>query len=155
MATTLTASTLTVEVTETITLNGVARNSAVTTTIASIGEIHNRIMKVESSTNGTGIFDIAATDPGPGTFSRAGFEYCRITNLDDTNYIILQFTNAAGDNDLYWELILEAGKTFMFGDISSFDNEADIDNFTADTITNVIALANTADVDIEVYIATQ
>ena len=56
MATTITASTLTVEVTETITLNGVARNSAVTTTIASIGEISNRIMRVESDTNGTGIF---------------------------------------------------------------------------------------------------
>ena len=93
MATTLTTSTLTVNITETITLNGVSRNSAVTTEIASIAEIFNRIMTVDASTNGTGIFDVAATLPGPGTFSRADFEYCRITNLDDTNFIIFQFTD--------------------------------------------------------------
>ena len=151
MATTVTAATLTVEVTETITLNGVARNSAVTTTISSIGEISNRIMKIESSTNGTGIFDVAATDPGPGTFSRGAFEYCRITNLDDTNFIVIQFTD---ESSHYWELILEAGKTLMFGDVSSIDDQADIDNFSASTITKVIAKADTADVDIELYVAT-
>jgi len=150
MATTITASTLTVDITETITLNGVARNSAVTTTIASIGEISNRIMKIESATNGTGIFDIAATDPGPGTFARGAFEYCRITNLDDTNFIIIQFTD---ESSHYWELMLEAGKTLMFGDVSSVDDQADIDNFSASTITKVIAKADTADVDVEVYIA--
>ena len=150
MATTLTTSTLTVEVTETITLNGVARNSAVTTSIASIAEVHNRIMTVDASAGGTGIFDIAATLPGPGTFSRATFEYCRITNLDDTNFIIFQFTDASSH---YWEFILEAGKSFMFGDVSSFDDQADIDNFSASTITKLIAKADTADCDMEIYIA--
>ena len=153
MATTLTTSTLTVNITETITLNGVSRNSAVTTELASIAEVYNRILTVDASSGGTGLFDIAATLPGPGTFSRATFEYCRITNLDDTNFIIIQWTNVGGDNDLFWELKLEAGKSLIFGDMSSFDNEADIDNFTADTITKVIAKADTADVDIEVYIA--
>ena len=151
MATTLTASTLTVEVTETITLNGVARNSAVTTTIASIGEISNRIMRVESDTNGTGIFDIAATNPGPGTFSRGAFEYCRITNLDDTNFIVIQFTD---ESTHHWELSLEAGKTLMFGDVAGFDDQSDIDAFSATHITKCIAKADTADCDIEVYVAT-
>ena len=41
----------------------------------------------------------------------------------------------------------------MFGDVSSVDDQADIDNFSASTITKVIAKADTADVDIEVYIA--
>jgi len=150
MATTLTTSTLTVEVTETITINGVARNSAVTTSIASIAEIHNRIMTVESDAGGTGIFNVAATLPSAGTFSRATFEYCRITNLDDTNFIIFQFTD---ESSHYWELILEAGKSFMFGDVSSFDDQADIDNFSASTMTKLIAKADTADCDIEIYIA--
>ena len=150
MATTITAATLTVEISETITLNGVARNSATSMTIASIGEIHNRIMRVESSTNGTGIFDVAASNPGAGSFVRGNFEYCRITNLDDTNFIVIQFTD---ESSHYWELVLEAGKTLMFGDVSSVDDQADIDNFSASTITKVIAKADTADVDIEVYIA--
>ena len=150
MATTLTTSTLTVNITETITLNGVARNSAVTTSVASIAEVFNRIMTIESDSGGTGIFDVAATLPGPGTFSRATFEYCRITNLDDTNFIIFQFTDASSH---YWEFILEAGKSFMFGDVSSFDDQADIDNFSASTMTSLIAKADTADCDIEIYIA--
>ena len=152
MATTLTTSTLTVEVSETITLNGVARNSAITTSLASIAEVYNRILTVDASSGGTGLFDIAATLPGPGTFSRATFEYCRITNLDDTNFIVIQWTNVGGDNDLFWELILEAGKSFMFGDVSSFDDQADIDNFSATALTKIIAKADTADCDIELYI---
>jgi hypothetical protein len=152
MATTITAATLTVSVTETITLNGVARNSEATTTIASVGEIFNRIMKIESSTNGTGIFDVAASDPGAGAFVRGDFEYCRITNLDDTNFIIIQFTD---ESSHHWELKLEAGKTLMFGDVSSIDDQADIDNFSASTVTKVVAKADTADCDIEVYIASQ
>tara|TARA_R100000808_G_C2144577_1_gene152324 strand:+ start:708 stop:1166 length:459 start_codon:yes stop_codon:yes gene_type:complete len=152
MATTITAATLTVSVTETITLNGVARNSEATTTIASVGEIFNRIMKIESSTNGTGIFDVAASDPGAGAFVRGDFEYCRITNLDDTNFIIIQFTD---ESSHHWELKLEAGKTLMFGDVSSIDDQADIDNFSASTITKVVGKADTADCDIEVYIASQ
>ena len=48
---------------------------------------------------------------------------------------------------------LEAGKTLMFGDVSSVDDEADIDDFSAATLTKCVAKADTADVDVEVYIA--
>tara|TARA_R100001530_G_scaffold102824_2_gene71539 strand:+ start:179 stop:637 length:459 start_codon:yes stop_codon:yes gene_type:complete len=150
MATTVTASTLSVSVTESITLNSVVRNSKATTTIASIGEISNRIMSIESDTNGTVIMGVSSTLAGAGTYPKGELKYLRITNLDDTNFIIIQFTDESAH---YWELKLEAGKTLMIGDVANIDDEADIDNFNATAISKIIGKADTADCDIELYIA--
>ena len=149
MATTIAAATLTVDITETITLGGVNKGSSTSIDIASIGEIDNRLMSITNSTNGTVIFGVATAASGI-AHAKAGVKYVRITNLDDTNYIILQLTE---ESSHHWELKLEAGKSFVFGDVTSFDDQADIDNFSATTITKVIGLANTAACDIELYIA--
>ena len=149
MATTVTAATLSVTVTESITLNSVVRNSKATTTIASIGEISNRIMSITNATNGTDIVDIS-TAASAGTYSKTALKYMRITNLDDTNFVVIQFTDSSSH---YWELKLEAGKSLVIGDTSSIDDQADIDNFSASAIAKVIGKANTAAVDIEIYIS--
>ena len=150
MATSVTAATLNVIVTESITLNGVVKDSRVTTSIASIGEVSNRIMSIDSDTNGTDIVAIgASTLAGAGSYPKGTLKYLRITNLDDTNFIIIQFTDESAH---YWELKLEAGKTLMLGDVASIDDQADIDNFSATAITKIIGKADTADCDIELYI---
>ena len=149
MATTVTAATLSVTVTESITLNSVVRNSKATTTIASIGEISNRIMSITNATNGTDIVDIS-TAASAGTYSKTALKYMRITNLDDTNFVVIQFTDSSSH---HWELKLEAGKSLVIGDTSSIDDQADIDNFSATAIAKIVGLANTAAVDVEVYIA--
>ena len=149
MATTVTASTLTVEVIESITLNGVSRNSSTTASISSIGEISNRIMSITNSTNGTDIVNIG-TGSGAGTFDKTAVKYLRFTNLDDTNFVTIQFTDEATH---HWELKLEAGKSLIIGDTSSIDDQADIDNFSATAITKIIGKADTAAVDLEIYIA--
>ena len=149
MASTVTAATLTVEVNESIILNGVNKNSTVTTSIASIGEISNRIMSIESDSNGTVIMAVSATLAGAGTYPKGQLKYLRITNLDDENFIIIQFTD---ESSHYWELKLEAGKTLMIGDVANVDNQADINNFSASAITKIIGKADTADCDIELYI---
>ena len=41
----------------------------------------------------------------------------------------------------------------MLGDLSSVDAHNDIDSFTAVAIANILALANTAAVDVELYVA--
>jgi hypothetical protein len=149
MATIVTAATLTVEVAESITLNGVSRNSSTTASISSIGEISNRIMSITNSANGTDIVNIG-TGSGAGTFDKTAVKYLRFTNLDDTNFVTIQFTDAATH---HWELKLEAGKSLIIGDTSSIDDQADIDNFSATAITKIIGKADTAAVDLEVYIA--
>ena len=149
MTTKITASTLKVDITETITLGGVDKSSGTLLRIASIGEIDNRIMSVTDSSGGTLIFGVATTASGL-AHAKGNVKYVRITNLDDANYIILQLTE---ESSHHWELKLEAGKSFVFGDVTSFDDQADIDNFSATTITKVIGKANSAACDIEFYIA--
>tara|TARA_R100001530_G_C4207555_1_gene126451 strand:+ start:21 stop:476 length:456 start_codon:yes stop_codon:yes gene_type:complete len=149
MATTVTAASLSVAITESITLNGVDRGSTTTATIASIGEVSSRIMSITNAENGTEIISIS-TAAGVGTYDKTAVKYLRITNLDDTNYILLQFTDSSSH---HWELKLEAGKSIILGDTSSIDDQADIDNFSASAIAKVIAKADTAAVDIEIYIA--
>ena len=53
MASTVTAATLTVTISESITLNGVSRDSSSTASITSIRDISNRIIEVTNATNGT------------------------------------------------------------------------------------------------------
>ena len=149
MATTISASTLKVTITESITLNGVPRGSSASLSLSSIGEVSNRIMSITNATNGTEIVSIS-TVAGVGTYDKTAVKYLRITNLDDANFLILQFTDSSSH---HWELKLEAGKTIMLGDTSSIDNQADIDNFSASAIAKIIGKADTAAVDIEVFIA--
>jgi len=149
MSTTVSATDLTVTITEAITLGGVARGSTTTATIGSIGEISNRIMSISHATNGTEIVSIS-TAAGIGTYDKTAVKYLRITNLDDTNFITLQMTDSSSH---HWELKLEAGKSFTIGDTSSIDDQADIDNFSATAIAKIIGKADTAACDIEIYIA--
>jgi hypothetical protein len=149
MATTVTAATLTVEVAESITLNGVSRNSSTTASISSIGEISHSIMSITHSPHGTDIVNIGSGS-GAGTFDKTAVKYLRFTNLDDTNFVTIQFTDEATH---HWELKLEAGKSLVIGDTSSIDDQADIDNFSATAITKIIGIGVGAAVDLEVYIA--
>ena len=149
MATTVTASTLSVKISESITLNGVSRNGGTTLSVASIKSIASRIVEVTNATNGTELITVS-TSPGAGVYDRSSVKYMRVTNLDDTNFILLQFTDSSSH---HWEAKLEAGKSYVIGDLSSIDDQADIDNFSASAVAKVIAKADTAAVDVELYIA--
>ena len=149
MATTISATNLSVTITEAITLGGVNRGSTTTSTIGSIGEVSNRIMSITNSTNGTELIAIS-TASGIGTYNKAAVKYMRLTNLDDTNYVLIQFTDSSSH---HWEIKLEAGKSIIIGDTANIDDQADIDNFSATALAKVIAKADTAAVDLEIYIA--
>ena len=149
MASTVTSATLTVNISEAITLNGVKRGSSSAISISGIGEVSNRIMSITNSTNGTEIIAIS-TASGIGTYNKAAVKYMRLTNLDDTNYVLIQFTDSSSH---HWEIKLEAGKSIIIGDTANVDDEADIDNFSATALAKIIGKADTAACDVEVYIA--
>ena len=90
MATTLTAATLTVTLTEAISLNGYDQGSKNTLSISSINEVHKRILTVPTSE-----IEVLAisTANASGTFIEGDVRYIRITNLDDTNHVTLTFKN--------------------------------------------------------------
>ena len=156
MATTVTNASLTVTVTEAITLNGQdygATNSKVT---ASINEIAKGIVTVNTDKNE--ILGFIASGAAKGSFIEANVRYIRITNLDDTNFVVLFFTNESSDE---FGVKLDAGQSFIFnadnvgGVVDTFDANsgcAASSGQLAD-LTAISSQADTASVDLEYFVA--
>jgi hypothetical protein len=162
MGSLVTAADLTVVVSESVDLNGVNRNSKHVSTISSIGEVFNRIMSVP--TTGIDLSQFASAE-GAGTFSTGAsgagtVEYMRFTNLDDTNFVTITCSDdiSAGSSGHLFCIKLAAGKSFILGSVAfNAEDDGDADNALGadDTIANIRAVANTASVDMEIYIASQ
>ena len=156
MASTVTAATMTVTVSESITLNGKNQGSTNTLTLPGIVNISKRIVNVPNSE-----VEIIAmgTAVGSGTFNEADVLYIRITNLDDTNHVGLIFKN---ENDDEFGVKLDKGQSFIYnGDLAggvvdtmdAQDGGADLAANTFGDLVNVTAYADTAACDIEVFVA--
>ena len=156
MTSTISASTLTVTLTEAITLNGYDQGSKNTVSIAGIGEVYKRILTI--TTNEATIITMSGAVASAGHFNDSAVRYMRFTNLDDTNFLTLTFTNDDGDEVA---IKLDAGNSFMwFADNSG--GMVDVMNAAAgdagsDTalasITTIQADANTGNCDLEMLIA--
>ena len=157
MASTITAATLTVKITETISLNGVPHGGINKSTFASIAEVSKRIMTI--TTNESTIVTMSGAVASAGHFNDSAVKYMRFTNLDDTNFITLTLRNQ--DNDEV-AIKVDAGKSFMLaadnsgGMVAMFNATQDADS-ASDTalgsVTNIQADANTGNCDLEVFIA--
>ena len=154
MTTTLTAATLTVTVTEAVSLNGYDQGSKNTLTIASINEVNKRIVTVPASE-----IEVVAmsTANASGTFIEGDVRYMRFTNLDDTNHLTLTFKN---ENDDEFAVKLDKGQSFIFNaDLSGgvVDTMDGIDGtgltLSLGDLVNVTALADTAACDLEIFVA--
>ena len=159
MATTITPATLTVTITEEISLNGQDKGSTNALTVASITEVSQRIVEVPLSPE-INLLSFQATNPGAGTFDRADVRYIRLTNKDDTNYVVLVFTDG---NSTEFILKLDAGKSFIWG----CDNSGGVvgnmlASGSAITVSNtamsgdlvtISAIAHTANCDLEIFVA--
>jgi len=154
MTTTLTAATLTVTVTEAVSLNGYDQGSKNTLTIASINEVNKRIVTVPASE-----IEVVAlsTANASGTFIEGDVRYMRFTNLDDTNHLTLTFKN---ENDDEFAVKLDKGQSFIYNaDLSGgvVDTMDGIDGtgltLSLGDLVNVTALADTAACDLEIFVA--
>ena len=124
MASTITASQFSVQIIETLTLDGVKRGSKVTSIESSVSEVARRTMQVTHDTNGTSIMKFNST-PATGTYDLDTFKYLRITNLDADDSLILQLVESGGSH--YTELLVGPKKSFILNSLA-IDNQADIDN---------------------------
>jgi hypothetical protein len=95
MASTITAGSLTVKITEAITLNGSDMGSTNTFTVGSINEINQRIVSLDAGNLRT-LFEFGAVI-GSGTFVKSNVQYVRITNKDDTNAVSLNLATATSN----------------------------------------------------------
>ena len=159
MATEISPATLTVTITETITLDGEARGGTITQTIASVSEIAKRVMEVPVTE--IEIAKFQATNPGAGTFDEADVKYIRLSNRDATNHVVFVFTDDAATE---FAIKVDAGNSIaFFGDNSGGVADWMVAKAAAITtvastvaagdLVTISAIADTAPVDIEYLIA--
>ena len=146
MASTVDSSTLTVRISEEIQLNGKKLGNSNIHKITGINETSERI--VTAATTGTTIIGLGAA-AAAGTFVRSNVKYVRITNLDDTNFVRLAIISDGTDVHVK----VPALDSFILSTGSVFAGE-DAASITFDNITSIKAYADTAAVDVELFVAT-
>mgnify|MGYP001173036646 FL=1 len=151
MATTLTAATLTVNVTESISLNGKDQGATNAFTISSINEVFKQIVTATTTATTFLKFGSAAS---AGTLIRSDVKYLRLTNLDDTNFVTIGLQDDSADTAY---IKLEKGQSVILGgtdegpqvevsaSAAAFSAWASVDSLTLD--------ADTASVDVEIFAA--
>mgnify|MGYP003149465770 FL=1 len=149
MASTISSATLTVTTTESITLNGSNMGATNTLSIASINEINQRIVTIDSGNVRT-LFNFGGA-VAAGEFVRANVKYLRITNKDDTNTVSI---NIRGDATNCW-LEVEPSGSFMLTTASTM-MEADDDTTVATPVLEdlqIISAYSASGADLDCYIA--
>ena len=108
MTTTISAATLTLTLTESITLNGSQQGATNTQTIDDVNEVSKRIVTVP--TTETTIVAFAAT-VSQGTFIAGDVRYIRLTNKDDANFVYLVFKNEYSNE---FCIKLDKGQSYIY-----------------------------------------
>ena len=157
MASTITAATLTVKISESILLNGLQQGGTNSIAFASINEISKRIMTI--TTNESTIATFSGAVASAGHYNDSAVRYIRFTNLDDTNFITLTFRNQDNDEAA---IKLDSEQSFIWnGDnangmtaVFNATEDADAASDTAfGSLTNIQADANSGSCDLEMFIA--
>lgn len=150
MASTLTASTLTVTIKEDINLNGQAQGATTSLSVASINEVYKRIISLDS-TNSTNLLAFGDVN-GLGQFHNTDVRYVRVTNLDNTNYATLR---VVGDSSTDFSVRLDPGASWLAAVPSTLgmDDFGDNAGVVLEKITSIAGTSNTAAVDLEVFVA--
>ena len=155
MASTITAATLTVTLTESVTLNGSDQGATNTLSIASVNEVSKRIV---TATTTERIILVFGSNIAAGQFDKTKAVYVRITNLDDTNHVGLICRNENNDE---FSVKLDKGQSFIYngdlagGVVDTMDavDAAGLTSNTFDDLVDITADADTASVDLEVFVA--
>jgi len=166
MASTVTAATMTVTISESISLNGQNQGGTTSMSVSSIAETYKRIITVPVSGSGTITLVTTTGDDtsavASGNFIVGDMKYLRITNLNDTAGEGVKLQIARDDNsddtddECAW-FLLEEGKSFILNTFdAAFDADSgEADSPTLDAITDIRALneSGSVAVDLEIFIA--
>ena len=154
MATTLDNATLTVQVKEEITLNGRKLGAQNVHKIKSINEVSERILSVPTSQ--VTILGLSSS-VGAGTYITSDVKYIRLTNLDNANFVRLTFVSGsstdAGAKANSFDVKLEAERTMIFTNASMSGSNENLTFSSFSNFTDLKATADTASVDVELFVA--
>jgi len=119
MASTVSAATMTVKITEEISLNGAEQGSTNTLKIKDIKNVFERIITIAADDDATVLVFKSTTASADGALDLQNVKYIRVTNLDDTNSVGLSLQlDSDEDNSAANEsctILLEAGRSFVMG----------------------------------------
>ena len=116
MTSTVTAATMTVTLTETISLNGSDQGSTNTLTIASINEVMKRIVTCVNGQTTTVLTFNSNAYGAAGALDTEDAKYIRLTNLDDTESVEIAVVTAA----TLYQVALRAGDWVVRGEVASW-----------------------------------
>ena len=152
MTSTVTAATLTVKITETITLNGSDQGATNTLTIASVNEISKRIVTCSASQTTTIAEFRNDVHESAGAIDIEDSRYIRITNLDDTNSVEIAVVTVGTT----YQVKVDPGHSHVLGSANdlmlaeadttpSFGTMADVNSIRVNPGSNAV--------DIEIFVA--
>ena len=153
MATTITNATLTVTLTESISLNGSEQGASNTLTIADVDEISKRIVTIPTAEKTIIAMGTAISN---GTFIESDVRYIRITNKDDANHVTLTFKDEGNSE---FAVKLDKGQSFIYngdlagGVVDSMDANGSALSLALGDLVDITAIADTAAVDLEIFVA--
>ena len=138
--------TLTVTITEAVTLNGASRGSTNTHT-ETVTQIDHRIVTCLHSAEQTVLlFDSAVA---AGTIKDGTLDYLRMTNLDSTNFVTIR---VRGNNEEYF-VKLEAGDSYILNNQSMDANATGGASVSLNNIDSIGIQADTSSCDVEIFAA--
>ena len=142
--------TMTVTVTESVSLNGTNRGNTITRSISNIHDVMERVVTVPNGSEIT-LYTTHDTAVAGAQFDNGFIKYARFTNKDASNFITLRITN--GENDEFAYKLL-AGETFILNSHSgSTEMAAGAAGAADQDILSVEAQADTGACDLEYIVA--
>jgi len=157
MATRITGGTLTVTITESLTMTHATtadnrdHSQTITKTFASVDNLEKRLLNLPN-TNQVEIAAFGGTAAsGLGVYKRSSVVYIRITNLDDTNGVAVILEDDGADTAA---LLVDADSTLILTDtqVEAFTNGSAFSGWS--DIDQIFLKAASANVQVEVVIAT-
>jgi len=146
------ADTLTVTISESLSMNGSAQGSTNKMTITDINEVSRRIVTCPTSEIALVTFAAAY---GAGAFVAGDVRYVRITNKDTVNSVMITTIGAASTN---YSMRLDPGASYLIqSDTTAATGVVDYGDITGDALedlSSITGIADTATVDLEIFVAT-
>ena len=147
--------TLTVSISEDITLNGRSRGSELTQSIASISEVYHRIISVTQNVEHT-LLELT-TNAAHTTGSKvlaSGMQYLRITNLDGSNDVVVEVTDSSSEE---YAVLLAPGESYILNNSKMDANTTGDSSIGAEgdmtDIDKIAATGSGGACDVEVFAA--
>lgn len=147
--------TLTVTVSEDITLNGKSRGSEVVQNVTSITEVYHRIMNVTQNVSHT-LLELSTTagaTEGQKPLNTS-LQYLRITNLDTSNSIVVEVIDTSSEE---YGVLLGPGESYILNNSKIDANATGDSSVGASTdmtdIDKIAATGNGGACDVEVFAA--